>query len=80
MEVAALFTLHSLSGGAQTGHFSPEAVASKFRSDLRGDVKEALGELVRDPRGYVLVKPTSGGLTYGITKRGVERLRILKMI
>lgn len=80
LEVAALYALYIMSGGASTAHFSPEAVASKFRSDFRGRVKEGLAGLERNSHGYVFVKPTAGGLTYGMTSNGMRKLRDLKLI
>jgi hypothetical protein len=80
LEVAALYALYTMSGGASTAHFSAEAVASKFRSDSRGGVREGLAGLERNPHGYAFVKPTAGGLTYGITPNGVRKLRELKLI
>lgn len=80
LELAALYTLYILSSGASAAHFPEDAVASKFRSDFRGRVKEGLEDLARNPHGYVFTKPTRGGLTYAISPAGLGKLRELKLI
>jgi hypothetical protein len=80
LEIAALYALYIMSGGASAAHFSAEAVASKFRSDFRGRVKDGLAELEKNPHGYVQIKPTAGGATYAITWNGMAKLRELKLV
>ena len=79
VEIAVLVALNGKTGGALSAHFSEEAIVATFRSDLRGRIKEALDSLARNPNGFVYIKPTRGGRTYGIAPNGVNKLRELKL-
>ena len=80
LEIAALFALYALSGGAPAAHFSGPAIASRFRSDFKGWVLDGLEELAKDSHGFIVKKPTGGGMTYALTPDGIRKLHDLKII
>ncbi len=67
-----LCILYLLAGESTHSRYPLEAIASKFRRDTRGLVKEALEELRR--KGLVY-RAGGKGKTYGLTREGLERAR-----
>ena len=67
-----LCTLYLLTGDTTHARYPLEAIASKFRRDIRGLVREALEELRR--RGLIY-RAGGKGKTYGLTRRGLEKAR-----
>ncbi len=68
VERYTLIALYKICNGSLKCHVPREAIQSKFRKDHRKKAKKALKSLVR--LGFVNPHPTSGGITYELTKVG----------
>ena len=76
-EIATLVALFYATNGSIHAHVPKQAVQAHFRRDLRGVVPKELKRLMR--KGYAFKHPTRGGMTYGITERGIKKLREMNL-
>ena len=68
-EQTALKILAETCNYAVHAHYSEETILHKVSTDLRGDIRKALKSLHK--KGLCIKHPTSGGMTYYITKEGI---------
>jgi len=71
-EILVLSAIASATGNSIRAHVPPQAIFSRFERRDRGIIMQLLKGLAR--KGYVYRHPTRGGLTWHITKRGIETL------
>lgn len=70
MELATLKALADACNYSLSAHVPKEAVTSKFRTHLRGDVKKCLKKL--RTKGFCRAHPTGGSTTYELTINGLR--------
>src|SRR5437870_4203649 len=72
IEKTALIALADACNWSPTAHPPIEAVTRRVPSHLRGDLKKAVEKKLKK-NGYCTPHPTAGGITWYITKVGLER-------
>ena len=70
---AAIMALYDACGDSTNNHVPEEAVVRRVRSDMRGDMKDALKVLIKNQ--YAQRHPTGGTMTYNITQKGLDFAR-----
>ena len=76
IEIAVLLSLYSKVEYSKHAHPKEETILKGLRKDLRGMGKVALRNMVR--KGDIVQHPTSGGMTYSLSQKGVEKLKELR--
>lgn len=76
LEIAVLFSFHSKVKYSKHAHPKEETILKGLRKDLRGLGKVALKNLLRE--GYIVQHPTSGGMTYNLSPKGIDKLKEVK--
>ncbi|HUV03165.1 MAG TPA: hypothetical protein VMW67_06985 [Desulfobacteria bacterium] len=76
LEIAVLLSLYSKVKYSKHAHPKEETILKGLRKDLRGLGKVALKNLLR--KGYIVQHPTSGGMTYNLSQKGIDKLKELK--
>ena len=76
LEIAVLLSLYSKVKYSKHAHQKEETILKGLRKDLRGLGKIALKNLVRE--GYIVQHPTSGGMTYNLSPKGIDKLKEVK--
>lgn len=72
IDVLAKLYSHNFIGGK---HTSEDNVPKSFPKYMRGEVKKALKNLIR--QGYIIPKITSYGLEVSLNPRKIEEIRLL---
>ncbi|OEU51725.1 MAG: hypothetical protein BA871_17335 [Desulfuromonadales bacterium C00003096] len=76
LEIAVLLSLYSKVKYSKHAHPKEETIIKGLRKDLRGIGKITLKNLVR--KGYLIQHPTSGGMTYNLSQKGIDKLKEVK--
>ncbi|HID26574.1 MAG TPA: hypothetical protein EYP22_01850 [Methanosarcinales archaeon] len=76
LETAVLLSMYSKVKYSKHAHPKEVTILKGLRKDLRGLGKIALQNLVKE--GYITKHPNSGGMTYSLSPKGIERLKELK--
>lgn len=76
LEIALLLSLYSKVKYSKHAHPKEETILKGLRKDLRGLGKVALKNLLRE--GYIVQHPTSGGMTYNLSSKGIDKLKEVK--
>jgi hypothetical protein len=76
LEIAVLLSLYSKVKYSKHAHPKEETILKGLRKDLRGLGKVALKNLVRG--GYIVQHPTSGGMTYNLSPKGIDKRKEVK--
>lgn len=76
LEIAVLLSLYSKVKYSKHAHPKEETILKGLRKDLRGLGKVALKNLLRE--GYIVQHPTSGGMTYNLSSKGIDKLKEVK--
>ena len=73
LEIVVLLSLYSKVKYSKHAHPKEETILKGLRKDLRGLGKVALKNLLRE--GYLVQHPTSGGMTYNLSPKGIDTLK-----
>ena len=76
LKIALLLSLYSKVKYSKHAHPKEETILKGLRKDLRGLGKVALKNLRRE--GYIIQHPTSGGMTYNLSPKGIDKLKEVK--
>lgn len=76
VEIAALIAFSKECSYSLGAHVPIGAVQRNFPSHLRGDAKKALEKLAR--KGYCIKHPTRGGMTFQLSRFGLEEAKRLE--
>jgi len=76
LEEVVLLSLYSKVKYSKHAHPKEETILKGLRKGLRGLGKIALNNLVRE--GYIIQHPTSGGMTYNLSPKGIDKLKEVK--
>jgi len=76
LKIAVLLSLYSKVKYSKHAHPKEETILKGLRKDLRGLGKVALKNLLRE--GCIIQHPTSGGMTYNLSQKGIDKLKEVK--
>ncbi|HUV79438.1 MAG TPA: hypothetical protein VMW40_01210 [Candidatus Bathyarchaeia archaeon] len=76
LKIAVLLSLYSKVKYSKHAHPKEETILKGLRKDLMGLGKVALKNLLRE--GYIIQHPTSGGMTYNLSQKGIDKLKEIK--
>jgi len=71
LKIAVLLSLYSKVKYSKHAHPKEETILKGLRKDLMGLGKVALKNLLRE--GYIIQHPTSGGMTYNLSQKGIDK-------